>query len=206
MNAELDLMCSQSAKTVRIVMTSSRDPSVRVRQFLNELEISIPNSIKINRGRMSIDDIIVKALELGAKLVLYVACRRGNPHVVKFIRVNESGCEWLPYVIELASVKLLVDMPIRRAVKRRPRSGIIVMTDYHELADILMQTLELPVVSMRDIEPLRGKYESLIVVRPIRRDDASCEVQFVDGEDFGPRGPIVRVRNIVYLRSVKVRY
>ncbi len=49
-----------------IVLTSSRDASIRMRQFLNELELVIPNAVKVNRGgKSSIIEIAGKALALG---------------------------------------------------------------------------------------------------------------------------------------------
>lgn len=48
-----------------IVLTSSRDASIRMRQFLNELELVIPNAVKVNRGKSSIIEIAGKALSLG---------------------------------------------------------------------------------------------------------------------------------------------
>ncbi|WP_243666398.1 hypothetical protein [Vulcanisaeta sp. JCM 16159] len=45
-----------------IALTSSRDAGIRMRQFLNELELVIPNAVKVNRGKLSIIEVASKAL------------------------------------------------------------------------------------------------------------------------------------------------
>ncbi|WP_243678313.1 hypothetical protein [Vulcanisaeta distributa] len=77
-----------------IVLTSSRDASIRMRQFLNELELVIPNAVKVNRGgKSSIIEIAGKALSLGgANKILYIGSRGGgNPGFIRFLRVKEGG-------------------------------------------------------------------------------------------------------------------
>ena len=189
-------------RVTRVALSSSRDPSIRVRQFLNELAEAIPNSVKINRGRMSLDDLVVRAIEHRAKYILYVMTRKGNPLAIKFIEINEKEAtyRWLPYVIKLIGVKLIVDMPVRRAIKKKARSAIIVMLDYHEVGDLLSQILNIPAVQTRNLDQFQGKYDTIIVVRPVyNRPDFTGEIQFLDGEDFGPIGPIIRISRVYYL-------
>lgn len=189
-------------RPVRIALSSSRDPSIRVRQFLNELAESIPNSVKINRGRMSLDELVVRAMEKRAKYIFYVMTRKGNPLAFKFIEIDyeNSTYRWMPFVIKLIGVKLIVDMPVRRAIKRKAKSAIIVMFDYHEVGDILSQILNIPVIYTRNLDQLQGKYDTIIVVRPVyNRPDFTGEIQFLDGEDFGPKGPIIRISRVYYL-------
>jgi len=189
-------------KVNRIALSSSRDPNLRVRQFLNELSIAIPNSIKINRGRMSLDQLVVKAMERNATYIMYITIRRGNPIAIKFIEIDykNSTYRWLPYIIKLIGVKLIVDMPIRRVVKKKAKTAIIVSFDYHEVVDILSQILNIPVIQTRNLDELKNQYDTIIVVRPVyNRPDFTCEIQMLDGEDFGPRGPIIRISRVYYI-------
>ncbi len=191
-----------TTRPTRIALSSSRDPSVRTRQFLNELAEAIPNSVRINRGRMSIDELVVHAIEKGARYVMYIMTKKGNPLAIKFIEIDKKRAtyRWLPFVIKLIGVKLIVDMPIRRAVKRKAKSAIIVMLDYHEVGDILTQILNIPAIQTRDLDQFQGKYDTIIVVRPVYdRPDFTGEIQFLDGEDFGPKGPIIRISKVYYL-------
>ena len=169
---------------------------------MNELAEAIPNSVRINRGRMSIDELVVHAIEKGARYVMYIMTKKGNPLAIKFIEIDKKRAtyRWLPFVIKLIGVKLIVDMPIRRAVKRKAKSAIIVMLDYHEVGDILTQILNIPAIQTRDLDQFQRKYDTIIVVRPVYdRPDFTGEIQFLDGEDFGPKGPIIRISKVYYL-------
>ncbi len=186
----------------KIAISSSRDPNLRVRQFLNELTLALPRAVKINRGRMSIDELAVRAMEHGARYIMYITVRRGNPVAIRFIEVDKerSTYRWLPYLIKLIGVKLIVDMPIRRVVKKKARSASIVAFDYHEVVDIFSQILNIPILFTRNLDELKGQYDTIIVARPIyNRPDFTCEIQMLDGEDFGPRGPIIRIARVYYI-------
>ncbi|NPA23236.1 MAG: ribosomal biogenesis protein [Crenarchaeota archaeon] len=186
----------------RVAVSSSRDPNLRVRQFLNELVQALPRSFKINRGRMSIDELVMKAMERDARYIMYITVRRGNPVAIRFIEVDKerASYRWLPYLIKLIGVKLIVDMPIRRIVKNRARDAVIVSFDYHEVSDIFSQIFNIPTLYTRNLDELRGQYDTIIVVRPVYdRPDFTCEIQMLDGEDFGPRGPIIRISRVYYV-------
>ncbi len=189
----------------KIVLSSSRNPSIRVRQFLNELELAIPNTVKINRGKMSISDLIVKALELNARYILYVMTRKGNPAILKFIEVHEDSYRLVPYAIKLFGVKLLIDMPIRRLVKKRARRALIIqLKDYVEVSDIFSQIFNLPVIEMsnlHEIDSIDKSYDTIILVRNVYNRDWKIEVQFLDGQDLGPNGPILRILEVKYLKE-----
>ncbi len=63
----------------RIVITSSRDPSIRTRNFLNILTSLLPDSVKITRGKKSKKEIFERAINLGAIYLLFVLAKNGNP-------------------------------------------------------------------------------------------------------------------------------
>ncbi|QPG50999.1 Brix domain-containing protein [Saccharolobus solfataricus] len=63
----------------RIVITSSRDPSIRTRNFLNVLTFVLPDSVKITRGKKSKIEIFERAINLGALYLLFVLAKNENP-------------------------------------------------------------------------------------------------------------------------------
>jgi len=109
-----------------IVLTSSRNSGIRMRQFLNELEPAIPNAVKVNRGRLSITDLAGKVLSMGATRIIYFGSRGGNPHIMRFIKVGEGFIEFLPYVVRILGVKLLIDMQVRVRQVGKSRSAIVI--------------------------------------------------------------------------------
>jgi U3 small nucleolar ribonucleoprotein protein IMP4 len=187
-----------------IVLTSSRDSGIRMRQFLNELEMAIPNTVKVNRGKMSLIDLAGKALGLGATKIVYFGARGGNPSVMRFIRVRPGSIEFLPYAIKILGVKLLLDMQVRVRQVSQARSAIVIsLGEYIDVADILSEELELPSLRVKDFESVRGMYDTLLV---IRRVEDYYELQILNGKDMGPYGPFMRIGGVVYTkpRVIKV--
>ena len=186
-----------------IVLTSSRDASIRMRQFLNELELVIPNAVKVNRGKSSIIEVAGKALSLGANRILYIGSRGGNPGFMRFLRVREGIIEVMPYLIRIFGVKLLIDMPVSVAVKQRARSGIIVsLREYAEVMDVLSEQLGLPSMRVYDFESVRGMYDVIFLINKVGN---GYEVQILNGRDLGPYGPFMRISDVIYVRPRVIR-
>lgn len=84
-----------------ILLTTSRRPTKRIRKFCHDVERSIPDVIRINRGKLNLDGIAEKALELNADRVIIIFATkillfndvfkvpRGKPD--KIIPINESA-------------------------------------------------------------------------------------------------------------------
>ena len=181
-----------------VVLTSSRNASTRMRQFLNELEAVIPNAVKINRGRLSIIEVAGNAFSLGADTILYIGSRGGNPGFMRFLRIRNGLIEVVPYLIKILGVKLLVDMPVGVVSVRKARSGIIVsLGEYTEVADVLSEQLKLPGIRVDDFESVRGMYDVIFLVHRLMD---GYEIQVLNGRDLGPYGPFIKVSDVAYTR------
>ncbi len=181
-----------------VVLTSSRNASTRMRQFLNELEVVIPNAVKINRGRLSIIEVAGNAFNLGADTILYIGSRGGNPGFMRFLRIRNGLIEVMPYFLKILGVKLLVDMPVGVVSLRKARSGIIVsLGEYAEVTDVLSEQLELSSIRVDDFESVRGMYDVIFLVRRLM---SGYEIQVLNGRDLGPSGPFIRVSDVAYTR------
>lgn len=66
-----------------MLITTSRKPSQRTRSFCKSLA-SVLNVKNINRGKMSIRDVLVKSSELGYGMVMLVSEMKGNPNKIDF--------------------------------------------------------------------------------------------------------------------------
>lgn len=189
----------------RILITSSRDAGTRLRQFMNELEMSIPGAVKVNRGRSSILGIATKAAVMGIEKILFIGSRGGNPGFIRFINVdvNNSEIDILPYIIKIHGIKLLIDMPVRVNIPSKPRNAVIASLNSHvELLDVLSEQLELPAIVVDDVESVRGMYDVIITIRGVKD---IIEVSFLDGKTMGPRGPTMWVSDIIYIEPRVVR-
>jgi U3 small nucleolar ribonucleoprotein protein IMP4 len=63
----------------RVCVTTSRDPSSRLKQFAKEVKLLFPNSVRINRGNNRVDEIINSCKESEFTDVVVVQETRGEP-------------------------------------------------------------------------------------------------------------------------------
>lgn len=65
----------------KILVTTSRTPSLKLRSFVNELVRAIPNSIRVQRGKKTFEDLYVNLKVYGADRLVVIGDWRGNPRV-----------------------------------------------------------------------------------------------------------------------------
>lgn len=65
----------------QIVITTSRDPSSRLKQFAKEMKVLLPNSTRINRGNIRVDDLVASCRENDANVTDLIVLQetRGEP-------------------------------------------------------------------------------------------------------------------------------
>jgi U3 small nucleolar ribonucleoprotein protein IMP4 len=71
-----------------MLITTSRKPSQRTRSFCKSL-VRVLNSSYINRGKMSIRDVLIKSSELELAKIAVVSEMKGNPSKIDFY--DEDG-------------------------------------------------------------------------------------------------------------------
>jgi len=89
-----------------ILLTTSRQPTQRIRTLANDLVSVIPNSIRVNRGKQSLDGVAEKALELGADKVVILDRWKGDLGRIQFFQIDKSGFSQMPPTVYVRSVKL----------------------------------------------------------------------------------------------------
>ena len=88
-----------------ILLTTSREPTDKIRTFCNDITHSIPNVIRVNRGKLSLDGVAEKALELHADHVVIIDRSKEGFANIRFLRMSISGLTPFPPVINIASVR-----------------------------------------------------------------------------------------------------
>jgi len=89
-----------------ILLTTSRRPTGGIRTLCNDLARSIPNVVRINRGKLNLDGITERALELNADRIIVVDRWKGGPGKIKLFRVEPTGLTPVPPVMYVAGIKL----------------------------------------------------------------------------------------------------
>lgn len=89
-----------------ILLSTSRRPTRRIRTLCHDLARSIPNVVRINRGKLSLDGIAERALELNADRVIVVDRWKGGPGKIKLFQVEPAGLTPVPPVMYVAGIRL----------------------------------------------------------------------------------------------------
>ena len=136
-----------------ILLTTSRRPTKGIRTFCKDLSHTIPNILRINRGKLSLEGLAAKALELGAKKVIIIDRWKGGPGKIELYRL-EGRLQPVPPLIYLRGVKL------RREFQTMPRGRRIkstaIMTslkpsqEVSRLEKALSDFLGIPIISSED--------------------------------------------------------
>lgn len=75
----------------KVLLTTSRNPTPKIRTFCHELSRVLPNTIYVNRGKMSEDEIAEKTIAYDADNVVTVDRWQGGFSVLRFSRISEFG-------------------------------------------------------------------------------------------------------------------
>jgi hypothetical protein len=103
-----------------ILLTTSRRPTQGIRTFCKDLSYTIPNIVRINRGKLSLEGIAAKALELNAEKVVIVDRWKGGPGKIELYKFDGKELHPIPPLIYLRGVKFRREfrtMPKGRRIK-----------------------------------------------------------------------------------------
>ncbi len=96
----------KEAEPSKILITTSRNPTQTIRAFCNDLTRSIPNSLRANRGKSSLDSLAEKALEYEAGKVIICDRWKGGLGRIQLFEVGNSGLVQFYPMICVKKVKL----------------------------------------------------------------------------------------------------
>ena len=135
-----------------ILITTSRRPTRDIRTLCHDLARSIPKALRVNRGKMSLDGVAEKALELNADRVIIVNRWKGGPGKIELFQVGLGGLNPVPPLLYIAGVRLQREFKVRT----RPVQSLAVTTvpeappETAKIADSLANFLKAPLSSMRE--------------------------------------------------------
>jgi len=174
----------------KALITTSRSPSKRTRELVNDLVNSLPGVKKIVRGKRSFVDLLEEAVQCGARHLVLIWERRGMPYAILFYDVAQR--RWKPYALKIAGVRSRRDFPA--FVARRPlaKTAVVVDLAQSEVGEIFSEVFGYPLLYSLDV---RG-FDTIILVR---REDGHLIVEFL-GPDMGPRASFIKVAKVVYRR------
>jgi len=176
-----------------ILLTTSRRPTRRIRTLCHDLARSIPNVVRINRGKLSLDGIAEKALELNADRVIVVDRWKGGPGKIELFRVEPAGLTPVIPLMYVAGIRLQREFEAKTKAVR----SLAVTTapenppEITKIAENLSNFLNFPLSS---IDEAASKYQASMHV--LRNASGRIQITFMllpQMVEIGPRITISRV-------------
>ena len=135
-----------------MLLTTSRRPTGRMRTFCRDLANSIPDVTRVNRGKMSLDGVAEKAIELEADRVVVVDRWHGGPGKISLFQVSSTGLKPVPPLMLIGKIRLRRELNEGR---RGVRSSAITLepensVELERVAGRMSKYFGLPVLSLDD--------------------------------------------------------
>ncbi len=173
-----------------ILLTTSRRPTKAIRTFCRDLSNTIPNTLRINRGKLSLEGVAEKALESNAEKVLIVERWKGGPGKIQFFEVSKEGLKLTLPLIYLKGVKLQREFPEAKPKGRRIKSlGLAasqsVSAEVKKLEEALSKFFGIPLISYE--ESVRD-YDALMQITPEQQGFLTVTFRLIpEMVEVGPR-------------------
>ena len=132
-----------------ILLTTSRRPTGRIRTFCRDLANTIPDIVRVNRGKMSLDGVAEKAIEFEAEKVVVVDRWCGGPGRINLFKLS-NGLEPVSPIMMIKNIRLRREF---ENIKKRGCSSAITFEPENskpleKTAVELSQFFGLPLVSL----------------------------------------------------------
>jgi rRNA maturation protein Rpf1 len=139
-----------------ILLTTSRRPVKSTRTFCRDLSNTFPNVVRINRGKLSLEGVAEKTLELDAEKVMIIDRWKGGPGKIRFFTISEKGLDVISPLIYVRSIKLRRDFGVNVPSGRRIKSVAITASkrgslEVKRLENVLSEFFSIPVLSLKEI-------------------------------------------------------
>lgn len=189
------------AKKPFILLTTSRRPAKDMRTFCGDISHTFPNIVRINRGKLSLEGIAEKALELDAEKAMVVERWKGGLGKIRFFRISEKGLDAVSPLICIGGIKLRRDfgenMPKRRRIKSLAvASSRKVPLKVRRLENALSEFFNIPILPFNEV--VNRKCD---VAMQISADQSnSIVITFKLVPELVEIGPQIRISHLVWER------
>jgi len=179
-----------------ILVTTSRAPSPRTRSLVKDLTLVLPRSERITRGHLTLEELAAIARSRGARRVVIVGERRGNPSIIR-VYTPTSPPE-PPGLVNIVTFKVAgVSLSRERGgASGRPPQVLLVESDdgSDDVADAFVLAF---LARLRGAAPAPGVVIARLSSKP--SGEVVADFRLPDGRPVGPRLRIVRPERMVKL-------
>lgn len=192
-------MINVLVKRQDVMLTTSRRPTSAIRILCRDLSCTFPNIAQINRGKLSLEGIAERALELDVQKVVVVDRWERGLGITEFFYVGQDGLEGVPPIVYVRSVKFRRDFVERTSKDRRIKSVAIATSskenfETKRFEDFLSEFFEVPVLPLQDA--LNKGYNA---VMRISVDSSSCiTITFQHPSESVEIGPQIAISKLFW--------
>jgi len=156
-----------------------------MRTLIKDLSRVLPNTLRVNRGKLSISGVAQEAIESGADRVIIVERHKGNPGSILFYRIILGRLMQVPPQIYLNEVKTQDELGERKSIKE----GLIITTpsnpstEIKRLASALSDFLRTPYLE----EPDTMNFKAAAYLSPTPKYEAKISFGMLPmAKEIGP--------------------
>ena len=181
-----------------ILITTSHKPSPRLRSFVKDLASVIPRSLKLNRGKKTLEDLLYDAIELNADRLIIVGEKKGNPGSIRVYLVDreEEKLRELAFY-SIKGVKLSRENPYATRIY----NPTILMIDSsnvksdveEEFIDIFSRSFKAK-IHVGSLEEIAGKVDVLAIPR---WDGKIIKLFFMNPSTRKLGGPVIKFSRVM---------
>jgi len=178
-----------------ILLTTSREPTRKIRTLCQDFARSIPNIIRINRGKLNLDGIAEKALELDADRVVVIDRWKGGPGKINLFRIEPTGLTPVPPLMYVAGVRLQREFEAKtksiRSLAVTTAPGI--SPEVMKIAGHLSNFLNFPMLSINEVAL---KYQASMHIS--RNSSDQTQITFMLLPEMVEMGPRITISRAVW--------
>ena len=143
------------AKPQRVLLTTSREPTQSIRTLCRELSLTLPNVIRINRGKLNFEGILEEALKLNAEKIVVVNRWKEGFAKIEFFEVKQEERKSFSPTVYVHSVRLRKDFENQISKGRKTMSVAIAISsketfELKAFENLISNLFNIPVLSIEE--------------------------------------------------------
>lgn len=179
--------------TTQLIITSSREPTPPTRTMMQDLHATIPNSLRINRGKLGAKGLADVANSLKSNYVLIIESWGGGVGSLKFYSTEEGKLTPIQPTLYVSGYRLRRDYG-RIKSRRRPSKIAILQPqkpELRKLAEALSRVFNADLIS-------EGEYllNTQVFLQVLEASRAVARLAFFSSNDNVEIGPSMTLKDI----------
>jgi len=180
-----------------ILITTSRRPSARTRSLCNDLAKMIPDSTRINRGKMNNEGLLALASAKGARTLVVIDSYMGDPSAISFTSIQRDHHGGASLRLRITGVRLRRELVSDTQIYRTKK--LIVLkgeggTGVEPFTKLLAGFLEGNLIETTDDGKLRGQFGNRSVTLKAEAGSGEIVLKFASPESSGEYGPQIKIK------------